>query len=386
MQPDSTAAGRRAATGVRSRSWTRRELLRTAGTAGLGGAVGIGLATARLSANARTEIVFAVARRDAAGGPLRPRTKTVPTPWYETVQRAFDVLAELRALDLPTLVASFAVLGGSDEPAASIAVEATDDGVRDPIQDLSGGLPVDLAIVEELPPAPDRQPDPAAPYEVPDLDRRAVPSGYACAGTDSTGTIAPALYDETGRSPWFTTSNHLYGAAGTKETDHEGQPLSLSRGADRRRIGRVVRGYPRADVVQVAPIDGYRSRSAIARTSPGTVVGQYTRAGLADLMARGEPLRKVGAFSNRTAGEIKGIDGQTCYVGEVCKPGQLKWGDEGTMVDGDSGSVSYHPDPDRPDEAVLIAGINNARTWWPGMDFTWGTAAHHLHSEYGFHF
>lgn len=45
-------------------------------------------------------------------------------------------------------------------------------------------------------------------------------------------------------------------------------------------------------------------------------------------MVRGERLQKVGAFSNHPTGEIAGVGGVTCYTGEVCKSGQLKWGGE----------------------------------------------------------
>ena len=153
-----------------------------------------------------------------------------------------------------------------------------------------------------------------------------------------------------------------------------------------RQIGDVVRGYPTADLVQIAPVDDYRPVSKIERASPSRVIGQYTKTGLADLMAKKEQLTKIGAFSDRTTGAIKGVDGLTCYIGKVCKPGQLKWGDEGSLVDGDSGSVNFHKDPENPNKYVLIGGINNARTWWPGADFTWGTASHHLLDEYGLYF
>ena len=151
-------------------------------------------------------------------------------------------------------------------------------------------------------------------------------------------------------------------------------------------LGDVADGYPTADLVRVAPNDEFDPVSTIRRASPRRVVGQYTKLGLADLMARGEELTKVGSFSDRSSGGIEGINGVTCYTGRSCKSGQLKWGTQGDVVDGDSGSVNYHVDPENPDDGVLVGGLNNARTWWPGVDFSWGTAAHHLLEEYGLHF
>ncbi len=365
---------------------SRRRLLRTVGAAGVGTGVVLGLAADEGALADRTRIVYANARTRPESGPFQPRTKSVPAEWHRNLTLAFEIQASIRAAVPSSLVGAFAVPGTFDEPEASISVAATDEGIGETLEDLSGGLSIDLNIVEGLPSGGDDEPTLSEAYQVSDLDERRVPSGYVC-GTDGVvGTLAPALYDAGSGAAHFATSNHVFGAAGTKATEHEGEPLSILRDDETRRIGRVVRGYPEADVVRVAPEGGYRPVSAIARATPGTVIGQYTKAGLADLMAREEPLQKVGAFSNHTAGAIEGIDGVTCYTGEVCKAGQLKWGGEASMADGDSGSVSYHEDPEHPEEYVLVGGINNARTWWPGMDFTWGTGAHHLLDEYGLHF
>ena len=94
----------------------------------------------------------------------------------------------------------------------------------------------------------------------------------------------------------------------------------------------------------------------------------------------------MGARSGHQVGEIDGVNGLTSYYGDVPKDGQLKWGGRFTMGNGDSGSVNYHPDPERPDEGVLVGGFNDARTWWPGEEYVWGTAAYYLQRRYGYHF
>ena len=144
------------------------------------------------------------------------------------------------------------------------------------------------------------------------------------------------------------------------------------------------RGYPSEDFVRVVPTNSYEPVSRIHNAK--RVVGQFTMMGLADLRARGEPLAKTGARSGYTQGEIKGINGMACYYGHICKFGQLKWGDEFTMFGGDSGSVNYHADPENPEEYIMVGGFNNARTWWPGGNFSWGTAAYHVHQTHGFRF
>lgn len=365
---------------------SRRQLLGAAGAASIGAGAIWGLATADGLLGDPTSIVYAMARDQPGDGPLRPRTKDVPAKWYRQLSLAFDTQEELATAGLSSLVGTFVKPGDYDDPTASIGVHATDDGIYDRIKDLSRRVSIDLSIVDEIPPTNDVDPDVDEAAQVPDLNREGVRSGYLCSANGWYGTLAPALRDERDGSRYFATSNHLYGEGGAKATEHAGEPLFIVRDGETRRIGEVVRGYPRADVVQVAPANGYRPVSAIGRMTPGTVIGYYTKVGLADLMARGERLQKVGALSGHTAGKIKGVAGITCYAGKVCKPGQLKWGDERTIIDGDSGSMSFHADPEHPGKYVLVTGFNNARTWWPGMNFSWGTAVYHLHDEYGLHF
>ncbi len=365
---------------------SRRRLLKAGGAGAAGAALVWGLGTNRRRSADQTDIVYAMTRSEPGTGPLRARTREVPTDWYENTQRAFAIQDELRKRDLPSLLGSFAIPGSYDEPAASITVDTADEGPQETLEELSGDLAIDLNIIDGLPSNSGAEFRLARSYQVSDLDRKRVPGGFTCQTREGFGTLAPALFDERDGSRYFATSNHVYGAGGTKKTEHEGEPLSLRSGERSRHIGHADRGYPLADIVRVSPIDGYRPVPAISRGDPGTVIGQYTREGLADLMARGEELEKIGALSDHTSGQIAGINGITCYVGSICKRGQLKWGDEDTMTDGDSGSVNFRPDPEHPEEYAIVGGINNARTWWPGAGFTWGTAAHHLLDEYGLHF
>lgn len=365
---------------------SRRRLLRTGVNTGVAATLvwGVGVAD-YVSTDDLGTITYAYARPDPDSDSLEPRTRSVPVAWHESLRLAFDAQDAIHEHGLSPLVSSFVVPGSHDRPEASISVTATEATVSAQLEELVGDVPVDVTVLEELPPRPDQEPDEEAAYQVANLEPDRVPGGVVCETEHGSGTLTPALFDAERGSRYFATSNHVYGEEGTLEEEHRSEPLWLRDDDGRHRIGEVARGYPAADLVQVEPLAEFRPATAIERASPERVVGQYTRDGLADLMARDASLTKLGAFSDRTSGEIEGVNAVTCYAGEICKPGQLVWGDEETLTDGDSGSVNFREDPER-DDALLVGGINNARTWWPGSDFTWGTAAYHLLEEYGFHF
>lgn len=365
---------------------SRRRILRSGLNVGVGAALVWGFGAEYVSSGETTEITYALARPGPDADALEPRTKEVPIEWHESLQLALEVQEEIMSAGLSPLVGSFVVPSVYSESEASISVDSTDEGVAETLDELAGDVHVDLNVLDSLPPRPGNDSDLSDAYQVPELEEGAVPGGVVCIAEESFGTLAPALHHAESGSRFFATSNHVFGAAGRKETEHRGASLSVRHDDEAHRVGTVDRGFPLADVVRAGAVDGYRPTSEIARAAPSRVIGQYTKIGLADLMARGEQLTKVGAVSDHTSGKILGIDGYTCFTGEACKPGQLKWGDERGIVDGDSGSVTFHADPEHPDEYVLVAGINNARSWWSEADFTWGTAAHQLLDAYGLHF
>lgn len=363
----------------------RRRLLRTGLNVGVSGALVWGLGADYVSSDDLGAITYATARPEPGATTLEARTKEVPVPWHESLRVAFKAQETIRSAGLSALVGSFIVPGSYDEPEASIAVDATDKSISEQLKEQVDDVIFDVSVLDELPPKPKSTSEFSDAYQLSEMNRESIPGGVVCQTEAGYGTLTPALYDESG-SRYFATSNHVYGETGTKKTEHQGEPLSVVHDDKSYHVGDVVRGYPTADVVQVEPVDGFQPASRIERASPSQVIGQFTQMGLADLMAQGESLTKTGALSDRTTGAIEGVNGVTCYTGEACKSGQLKWGGEQVLQDGDSGSVNYHVDPENPDEYLLVGGINNARTWWPGSDFAWGTAAHHLFDRYGLHF
>lgn len=340
-------------------------------------------------------ITYAFARPDGAPerGSLEPRTKDVSPLWHASVELALSARDRIVGTALDPIVDVAVVPGEYGEATASLDVTATEavgESIEEVVAPVAAGsgadLAVDVSVIDEATPRVELADSggPPAGYQLRELSPEGVPGGVLCVTEVGSGTLSPAVIDAESGKRFFATSNHVYGAGGTREHSHGGAELGVLHRDREYPVGTVGKGYPGADLVRVEPEGWYRPASRIERADPSQVIGQYTRVGLADLAARGEPLTKVGALSGRSSGPIHGVGAVTCYAGEICKRGQLKWGGAEDLADGDSGSVSFHKDP--ASDALLVAGINNARTWWPGGDFTWGTAAHHLRSAYGLHF
>jgi hypothetical protein len=365
---------------------SRRRLLRTGINLGVSGALVWGYGADYVSSSDLDTITYAMARPEPDAETLEPRTKDVPVGWHESMRLAFGIQEKIREAGLSPLLGSFIVPGSYSDPEASISVDATDESLSETIGNLTDGVNVEVNVIDEIPPKAGEDLELADAYQISDLNADGVPGGVICEGGEKYGTLTPALFDAETGERYFATSNHVFGASGTKETEHRGDPLRVLHDDEPYHVGDVQRGFPESDVVRVSPVSEYEPASVVERATPRRVIGQYTKMGLADLMARNESLTKLGAMTDETTGSIKGVDGLTCYAGEACKSGQLKWGDEGTLRDGDSGSVNFHADPENPDDYVLVGGINNARTWWPGANFAWGTAGYHLLDAYGLHF
>lgn len=365
---------------------SRRTVLRSLAGGSVAGGVAIatGLDESRDSENGHVPITYGVTRHQSDPYTLTERRRWVPAAWYDRMETAIAAHGRLLESNLGDLVGAFVEPGGYDDPRATLSVDVTADSLHDRIADLldGDGIDLDVSTVDEVPPERDESEEPAEPVRVFDLDDFEVPGGVQCAADGGFGSLAPAVYDPEREEAMLASSNHVLGG-----TDRRGEPVELVDTDDRRRtIGHVAEGHADVDVGLAAPTDGITPTSEIVGTSPGTVRGSFTLMGLADLAARGRPVEKVGATTGHAEGQVRGINGVTTYYGEVPKIGQLKWGEQSDMGDGDSGSVAYAPDPEAPEDGVLVAGFNNARTWWPGADYVWGTAAHHLRDTYGYHF
>ena len=366
----------------------RREFLRTAGAAGygLGMAHLLGVDEFLATDDGEVPVVTALVREDPNDPwSLTERTRSVPADWYARVSKAFELHEKLAQASVTGYLASAVTPGSYRQGTASITVEASTedlDQVYTTLRRLFGDFSFDIeAIEDDIDDLEDHGPQ-GEPTLAVDIDDGRVPGGVQCETGNGFATLTPALYQPDGEHTFFATAEHAYYDQNASESS-----LYLSvEDDDPIELGGVRYDHPVADVVAVEPSGDLTPSSEIQGAEPSQVVGQFTRWGLADLAARGQPLEKMGSQTGYSSGQISGIDAITCFTDDFCRRGQVRWGDERDLTDGDSGSVAYHPDPEAPDDGILVASFNNARTWWPGQSFVWGIAAYQLTNKHGYHF
>lgn len=372
----------------------RREFVRTLASAGyaIGMAQFLGVDDFLAASDDEVPIVTALARADPDDPySLEERTRTVPAEWYASVEKAFELNQLLAESKLLGYLGSTVVPGDYRSKTASVTVGLTVDAemITELLGTVAEGVGIDIEWIddedvpdeiEDFEDGPDG--DIVEPRLVGDVSDGTAPGGVACETETSLATLGPSMYDPDSETTFFVTSEHAF-----QDGDADGQRIALpTEREERYELGTVQSAYPVEDLVAVEPSGPLEPTSELDTSPPARIVGQYTRWGLADLLARGEHLEKVGAMTGHTTGEIQGVDAVTCFTDEFCRQGQIRWGSEMDLVDGDSGSMSYHPDPQNPDEDVLVAGFNNARTWWPGQSYVWGVAAYQVTETLGYHF
>ena len=364
----------------------RRAFLRTLASGGyaVGMAAWLGVDDFLAADDGDVPVVTALVRDDDDPWSVHERTRTVPAEWYAAVQKAFEVNERLAQLGFTGYLGSAVVPGDHDSGTASVSVGLSSDGHSIPelIDEFSGGIDLNAETIIDVD-ALQNGPVHREPHLADGLVNDRVPSGVTCETSSSMATLGPALYHPAGQRRFFVTAEHAFlddhdATDGTVVLPRENEePIEL---------GTVARYHPRADIAAIEPTGPLEPASRIDAPSRPRVRGQFTRFGLADLVARDADLEKVGALTGHTTGKIQGIDAVTCFTDEFCRRGQLRWGGEMDLTDGDSGSVSYHRDPEGDDRDVLIAGFNNARTWWPGQSYVWGVGAYRLTEQHGYHF
>ncbi|WP_246999578.1 hypothetical protein [Halosolutus gelatinilyticus] len=365
----------------------RREFLRTLVTGGyaLGASRLLGVDDFLAADDGEVPVVTALVR-NAPNDPwsLEERVRHVPAEWYASVKKALEVNELLARYGFTGYLGSVVVPGdyASGTATVSVGISADAKSLRETIDQLSGDVPVSVETIVESGEIHDGL-EPLEPRIISSVVDDRVPSGVACETTTSLATLGPALYHPDGRRQFFVTAAHAFD--GNAELGRRQLFLPVQ-DADSLELGTVAHIHPGEDVVAIEPRQQVDPAPAIDAPTTTRIRGQYTRWGLADLIARGKELEKVGALTGHTRGRIQGIDAITCFTDDFCRHGQIRWGGEMDLTDGDSGSVSYHPDPDGEDGDVLVAGFNNARTWWPGQSYIWGVAAYRLTEMHGYHF
>ncbi len=383
-EPDGSAESR-SQSRTRLGGTDRREFLRAAVTGGyaLGVARFLGAEEFLSAGDGEVPVATALVRPDPNDPwTIEERTKVVPERWYAAVTKATELNERLARASITGYLGSAVVPGSYDDPGATITVGASTqdlDRVSDVVDGILEGVSYEIDAIDDIG-ALDEEAG-IDPVVLESSRLRRLPGGVVCGTERSVATLTPALYDPGEGGRYFATARHAY----DDRLDARGARLTVPfLEGDEAPIGRVHRDHPVEDLAAAEPTGEYAPDSAIGGPVDERVTGQLTRFGLADLLARGEPLEKVSAMTGHTTGHIQGIDAVTCLTDDYCRRGQLRWGSERDMTDGDSGSVSYYPDPEG--DGVLVAGLNNARTWWPGQNYVWGTAAYRLTDEYGYHF
>lgn len=370
-----------------SEGMDRRAFLRTLATAGysLGIATFLGVEDFLSVDDEEVPIVTALVRTDPDDPfSLEPRTRPVPARWYANVSKAFELNELLAQSAITGYLGSAVVPGRYADGTATITVEVSMDAhsVRELFDRVVDGVRIDVDEIRNLDDLEEGSFD-HGPRFARDSSVSAVPAGVACETAQSIATLSPALHDPESQNVYFSTAEHAF----LGEESVRGEPVGLQfEDGESVTLGEVANAYPVADVATIEPTNAYEPSRLIEGQSPYDVRGQYTRFGLADLVARGEPIQKVGAITGQTSGYIQGIDAVSCLTSPTCRRGQLRWGEEADMTDGDSGSVSFHYDERGDATDVLVAGFNNARTWWPGQSYVWGISAYHFTEQYGYHF
>ncbi|WP_049988746.1 hypothetical protein [Natrinema salifodinae] len=375
------------------RGMDRREFLRTLVSGGyaVGMAQWLGVDDFLAAGNDEVPVVTALVRDDPDDPwSVQERTRYVPAAWYAAVEKAFDVNDRLARLAFTGYLGSAVVPGTYDSETATVSIGVSSDGhsVSEMVGELAEGIEIDVETfvdVETFIDVEDIQDDPGnrEPRLADVTPDGRVPSGVAVETPSSLATLGPALYHPDSQQRFFVTAGHAF--AGEQEMS-DGTLLLPREGAEHAELGTVASYHPAEDIAAIEPNGPIEPASRIDAPERARVSGQLTRFGLADLVARGEELEKVGALTGHTTGKIQGVDAVTCFTDDFCRRGQIRWGGEMDLTDGDSGSVSYHRDPESDDGDVLIAGFNNARTWWPGQSYVWGVGAYRLTETHGYHF
>jgi len=365
----------------------RRAFLRTLVSGGyaIGMAAWLGVDDFLAADDDEVPVVTALVRDDPADPwSIQKRTRTVPAEWYAAVKQALEVNERLAQLGFTGYLGSAVVPGDQKSGTASISVGLSSDGhsIPEMVTEFAEGIDLNsetIIDVDEIQNGPVRR----DPHFADMLVNERVPSGVACETPSSMATLGPALYHPEGKRRFFVTAEHAF----MENHDTTDGTLLLPReDSDTVEVGSVANYHPVEDVAAIEPTGEIEPASRIDAPSRPRVRGQFTKLGLATLVAQDAELEKVGALTGHTTGKIQGIDAVTCFTDDFCRRGQIRWGGEMDLTDGDSGSVSYHRDPDGDDNDVLIAGFNNARTWWPGQSYVWGVSAYQLTAQHGYHF
>lgn len=329
------------------------------------------------AASDQVPIVYGMARSDPDDlESLDPRKKRVPADWYNDLQAAIRVKEKVDFIHQEGVKGVGVIPGEYGGQNASVRVDlhhVKADQLRGRVPERIDDVPIEIREVGEGKPGGCNTGDagenvPGSVVGVGDADT-------------STGTLAAPLLKD--GKPYFATCKHIFKGTGSEVIDK----LLFHPDKNSAAVGKIIDTHCFDDFVVADSINVHTPESRIEGASPDEVIGQFSKSGLSDLKAQGKPLRKIGISSCYSEGQIGSVDAQTSHYGCVPKDGQVTWGTCNDFEDGDSGSVTYRPDPDNSDTFIMIGSLCNAREPSElGCDFTWGTGAYRIRNQWGYHF
>lgn len=350
----------------------------------------------------RDEIPIVVAHRksDDPDSVTEPVEKKVPTRWYDNLTKArreHQQFIEGKEIAGHTIsdedVLSAWVSAGTldkQEPYIEIEVVNTEPHPLGYIE--SNEVPVQIKSIN--PPESEDEERELGESDTPtgpeDINRQ---GGQAVADEDgSYGTLGTPVHD--GDDVYFLACEHI----GANMRGPFNDPIRTGGGFSEgdtaytnfdSEIGEVVEADCSDDIAVIEPTSNYQPEfSVVGETDP--IVGHIDEDGLADMESNNEEVQKYGQTTNHTSGVVKSHSGVTIPYAGVCgtiRTNQLKWGDQSASDAGDSGSPVYTDDYTDDSEIFIAGGIDGA---WPDFyvvgDYAFGTAAYHIHNEYGYHY
>ena len=249
----------------------RRRFVTTLAGAGLGSMAAL-LTPDDVRAAGRDEVPLVYGR----GYDSKPLTTTVPADWFADLRAAFDAHERHDLLSDPGIVGSAVIPGEFGGRNASLAVDITEDAATGSVPEHIGDVPVEVNHVK-----PSDKPK-QTELSGSSFDGNRIPGSVECGSKHAGATLCPAMYDD--GTPFFTTSNHLYGNDGVQ---HQGEPFYVKGRDGWRKVGKVRRGYALDDFVRITPVNDAVPTNVVQGASPSVVMGQFTRAGLAHLKDAG---------------------------------------------------------------------------------------------------
>lgn len=317
---------------------SRRTMLKSAGGLAIAGIGGPMATRVRASPTEDVEITYSYSHKDVHNPEkgINEETKEVPKEWYSELTHARQVRSKKNFEKKPG-VQSVSVLpgkyGGQSAKIRVGASEKTAEEADKHVDDILGSIP-DWSEGVEI-----EKEEVGIGKSVTCYDSdygNSVPGGAKVETGDGSayGTLSGAVY-YIGYGPRFATNYHIF----NEYDDVAGKKMHHPESTNEA-IGEIDIAGCGKDIVVAESINNHTASDEIAGTSL-SVVGQYTKDGVDDLIAADKSATKNGVKSCETSGKVVASDGYIGYVDDGCGDRNYQVKGEWTTNPGDSGSAAY---------------------------------------------